>query len=71
VVGVGEQAILVGDVQIPQEYFPNKQALLVALAERHVDLAELEIRAVIARDGSTPDLLSGLQQAIVESNTIL
>lgn len=49
------------------EYFPDKHALLLALAERHVELAEREIRAVIARDDSTRALLAGLQRAIVTS----
>lgn len=50
------------------EYFPNKHALLTALAERHVALAEHEVRAALARNVSTAQLLSELQRAILESH---
>ncbi len=50
------------------EYFPDKRALLVALAERHVDLAERGIRAAIERGGTTRELLADLQRAIMASH---
>lgn len=49
------------------EYFPHKQALLLALAERHVELAEAEIRAASATPGTLRELLAALQQAILVS----
>lgn len=49
------------------EYFPDKQALLLALAERHVELAEIEIERALATSRSLPSLLAGLQRAIVTS----
>lgn len=49
------------------EYFPNKQALLAALAERHVALAEREIHSALGRASSTQDLLKDLQAAIIAS----
>jgi len=49
------------------EYFPHKQALLLALAERHVVLAEREISAACAKGGTLRELLAALQQAILVS----
>ena len=49
------------------EYFPNKEALLWALASRHVEVAEREIDAAIAGSGSTHELLASLQAAILAS----
>lgn len=50
------------------EYFPHKQALLLALAERHVELAEVEIHAACATQGTLRELLTALQQAILVSH---
>lgn len=47
------------------EYFPNKQALLFALAERHIELAEAEIGAACKTQGPLRELLAALQQAIL------
>ena len=49
------------------EYFPDKQALLAALAERHVALAELEISAALTQPQSIATLLADLQRAILAS----
>lgn len=49
------------------EYFPDKQALLLALAERHVELAEAEIERAIAASSSLASLLGALQRAILTS----
>jgi AcrR family transcriptional regulator len=49
------------------EYFPDKQALLAALAERHVALAELEIAAALTQPPSITTLLAELQRAILAS----
>jgi AcrR family transcriptional regulator len=50
------------------EYFPHKQALLVALAERHLESAERGIGlALTAEHSDTATLLASLQQAIVTS----
>lgn len=49
------------------EYFPDKQALLLALAERHVLLAEGSIGAVLERPGRTRQFFSGIQSAILAS----
>lgn len=49
------------------EYFPNKQALLVALAERHVSEAERAVAAALSGAASTRDLLRALQAAILAS----
>lgn len=49
------------------EYFPHKQALLLALAERHVALAEVEIQAACSAGGPLRDLLTALQKAILAS----
>lgn len=49
------------------EYFPNKQALLAALAERHLAVAEQGIAAALSGAHSLPELLAALQAAIVES----
>ena len=52
------------------EYFPDKQALLVALAERHVELARTGIDAALQRGGDTTELVAALQRAIVDSHAI-
>lgn len=49
------------------EYFPHKQALLFALAERHVALAEIGIREACGTGGSLQELLVALQNAILAS----
>lgn len=49
------------------EYFPHKQALLRALAERHIELAEVGISAACASQGTLRELLAALQQAILAS----
>lgn len=49
------------------EYFPDKQALLFALAERHVALAESEVQAACDAGGALRDLLTALQKAILTS----
>lgn len=49
------------------EYFPHKQALLFALAERHVALAEAEIPAACAVGGTLRELLTAIQRAILVS----
>ena len=49
------------------EYFPNKQALLAALAERHLEIAEREIAAALRGTQPPPVLLAALQAAIVQS----
>ncbi len=49
------------------EYFPHKQALLLALAERHVELAESGIAAACKKGGPLRELLTALQQAILAS----
>jgi len=52
------------------EYFPNKDALLVALAERHVQTAEQGIAAVLAgeRTQDNQAWLAALQAAILASH---
>jgi AcrR family transcriptional regulator len=50
------------------EYFPNKQALLIALAERHVSEAERGVAAAISSGARTPELLRALQAAILASH---
>lgn len=50
------------------EYFPNKEALLVALAERHVQLAEDGIVAALHAGGDDRAVLAALQAAIVASH---
>jgi AcrR family transcriptional regulator len=50
------------------DYFPNKQALLVALAERHVTEAEREVDAALHAQLPTPALLAALQRAVVASH---
>jgi AcrR family transcriptional regulator len=49
------------------EYFPNKQALLVALAERHVEVAEAGIASALEQTHSLADLLEALQRAVLSS----
>lgn len=49
------------------EYFPNKQALLHALAERHVELAESRISAALVSCSTNAELLARLQAAILAS----
>ena len=50
------------------EYFPNKDALLLALAERHVALAETGVSAALASPAPLADWLATLQAAIVASH---
>jgi len=49
------------------EYFPNKQALLTALAERHLIVAERGVAAALDETQSLRALLGALQAAVVES----
>lgn len=49
------------------EYFPSKEALLFALAERHITEAETGIESVLAGAGDNAAWLSRLQTAIVAS----
>jgi AcrR family transcriptional regulator len=49
------------------EYFPDKQALLVGLAERHLAVAEQKIATALCKPQSLRALLSALQAAVVES----
>lgn len=49
------------------EYFPNKEALLLALAERHVAEAERGVDAALARDSETEELVRALSLAIRKS----
>lgn len=49
------------------EYFPHKQALLLALAEQHVALAEAGIRAACMAGGTLREPLTALQSAILAS----
>lgn len=48
------------------EYFPNKESLLLALAERHVEVAEREIARAL-EEASSLELLAALQRAILAS----
>ncbi|HKP60804.1 MAG TPA: helix-turn-helix domain-containing protein, partial [Polyangiales bacterium] len=50
------------------EYFPNKDALLFALAERHVAAAETGIAAALAAGKPAAEWLEGLQAAILASH---
>jgi AcrR family transcriptional regulator len=50
------------------EYFPNKDALLYALAERHVSSAEADITTALAAERPLPAWLAGVQAAIVASH---
>jgi AcrR family transcriptional regulator len=49
------------------EYFPDKQALLAGLAERHLAVAERSIAAALSGAQSMRALLGALQAAVVES----
>jgi AcrR family transcriptional regulator len=50
------------------EYFPNKNAIVVALAERHMETAESAVESALGSASSTRDLVAALQQAILESH---
>lgn len=50
------------------EYFPDKHALLLALARRHVEVAEEEVGRALEHGGHVEELLAALQQAIVASH---
>jgi AcrR family transcriptional regulator len=50
------------------EYFPNKRALLVALAERHMEIAESAVGSALDSASSTRELVTALQRAILESH---
>ena len=50
------------------EYFPNKAALLAALAERLVEEAERGIHAALDAAGATPKLVESLQAAVLASH---
>ncbi len=47
------------------EYFPNKQALIVALAERHVDVAQATLEPLLARPIEHASTLLAIQEALV------
>lgn len=47
------------------EYFPDKQALLVALAERHVDEAEALVGPLLSSAAPTAAWLAELQSALI------
>jgi AcrR family transcriptional regulator len=49
------------------EYFPNKEALLLALAERHVEEAEREISLALVHNDPA-ELLPALQRAVLASH---
>jgi AcrR family transcriptional regulator len=49
------------------EYFPNKRALLEALAQRHVEVAEALLAEVLEQPRSITELLEALQRAVLES----
>lgn len=49
------------------EYFPNKEAILVAIAREHVHVAEVGIDAALGRGGTTSELVTSLQEAICAS----
>lgn len=49
------------------EYFPNKEALLAALAERHVAEAEGGVDAALAHARTTRELFTALQAAVLAS----
>ncbi len=59
-----EAGVAIGSVY---EYFPNKEALLLALAERHVELAEERVGEALAAEASTRELLERVQAAILAS----
>lgn len=50
------------------EYFPNKESLLVALAERHVAEAENGIEAALREATDTRELVEALQAAVLCSH---
>jgi len=50
------------------EYFPNKEALLVALAEQHVTEAERGIAAALSPDVLASEQLAAIQHAVVASH---
>jgi AcrR family transcriptional regulator len=50
------------------EYFPNKEALLATLAERHVAAAEAGIGDALGSREATPEFLGALQAAILASH---
>ena len=50
------------------EYFPNKESLLVALAEQHVQMAERGVCTALATGGTNRAWLAALQAAIVASH---
>jgi AcrR family transcriptional regulator len=49
------------------EYFPNKRALLEALAQRHVDVAEAKLAEALEQPRDIAELLEALQRAVLES----
>ena len=50
------------------EYFPNKEALLLALAERHVELARRGVSAALRDHAAAGELVPALQRAILASH---
>jgi AcrR family transcriptional regulator len=50
------------------EYFPNKESLLVALAERHVSEAERGVGEALAEETSPRELVRALYEAILASH---
>jgi AcrR family transcriptional regulator len=49
------------------EYFPNKHALLEALAERHVQVAEALVAEALEQPRSLGELLESIQRAVLAS----
>lgn len=49
------------------EYFANKEALLLTLAERHLVTAEAGVQRALSADLPTPELLTELQSTILRS----
>jgi AcrR family transcriptional regulator len=59
-----EAGVGVGSVY---EYFPNKQALLLALAEKHLDVAEHALTPVLNEARPLRDWLAAVQGAVLAS----
>jgi AcrR family transcriptional regulator len=53
------------------QYFPNKDAILVALAERHIDAGFERLRSLLAEVRSAPGDLQGVLRRFVEAMVAL